>query len=449
MDPQSESEEVEWEDVEEPTHDIAVQETDLQIIVRKGAKRIGISKQERLNRELVHKAHLLCLIMSCFLRNSWIDDPEVGAIVWSFLPKNFSFHPVTIKSVKNLIEVFKNTFSFNADIEHGFESLNDLKFLASRESSTYWSAELFSIYFASLCRAANISSRLICALNPISLSFAKSRKPVDNCPCLRFLTELNIRGEWKIVDPFTGTLADAILDENQLFSFPVSYVIAFETGIGAKDVTRRYTSKWAQSTIKRRLPPTDENQNWFDITLWLLSKSTVQRDDILDDSRLLEAEKREKMPTSYKGFQNHPLYALERFCKKHEVIYPCGKKDAIGVFRGELVFPRQNLRKLESERNWRLGGKMIKSGETPLKSIKNPKDGAEITDLYAAWQTAEFIRPNMINNVIPKNSYGNIEIFAENMIPQGAVHILGKYCLIQMIGLAWSPKSWGLTLPKP
>ena len=43
--------------------------------------------------------------------------------------------------------------------------------------------------------------------------------------------------------------------------------------------------------------------------------------------------------------------------------------------------------------------------------------------LYAAHQV-ELYRPAPIENgIIPKNAYGNIDLFVDTMIPDGAVHL--------------------------
>jgi len=46
------------------------------------------------------------------------------------------------------------------------------------------------------------------------------------------------------------------------------------------------------------------------------------------------------------------------------------------------------------------------------------------TSLYSEPQTELFIPPPVQNGLIPKNAYGNIDIYVPSMIPHGAVHII-------------------------
>jgi xeroderma pigmentosum group C-complementing protein len=43
--------------------------------------------------------------------------------------------------------------------------------------------------------------------------------------------------------------------------------------------------------------------------------------------------------------------------------------------------------------------------------------------LYAAHQVELYYPPAIQNGVIPKNGYGNIDLFVETMLPPGAVHL--------------------------
>lgn len=61
-------------------------------------------------------------------------------------------------------------------------------------------------------------------------------------------------------------------------------------------------------------------------------------DDILANDLDLQV-----MPKNLAGFNNHPLYALEKQCKKSEVMYPNAITDSIGKYGKLLVFPRKNV----------------------------------------------------------------------------------------------------------
>lgn len=78
-------------------------------------------------------------------------------------------------------------------------------------------------------------------------------------------------------------------------------------------------------------------------------------------------------------------------------------------------------------------------GEQPLKrvptrrarerslnpdSLDPPDEDDAGTGLYAAFQTALYVAPPVINSRIPKNVYGNLDLYVPSMVPPGGVHIV-------------------------
>ena len=53
-------------------------------------------------------------------------------------------------------------------------------------------------------------------------------------------------------------------------------------------------------------------------------------------------------------------------------------------------------------------------------------------DLYGFWQTIPFQRPIAKGGKVPRNDYGNVELFQPSMLPIGCVHLklpgLNKIC---------------------
>jgi xeroderma pigmentosum group C-complementing protein len=112
-------------------------------------------------------------------------------------------------------------------------------------------------------------------------------------------------------------------------------------------------------------------------------------------------------------------------------------------------------------------GRRIKGGETPLKMVKpravtiNRKRETELLKmdgqpvplqgLFAEWQTELLIPPPIVDvslsvlqrriasvpwliwnqivnqGIIPRNAYGNFDLFAPHMLPQGAKHLPCEY----------------------
>ena len=86
----------------------------------------------------------------------------------------------------------------------------------------------------------------------------------------------------------------------------------------------------------------------------------------------------------------------------------------------------------------------MQPGEQPLKhsagrrkrsrslfedeNLNSDGDGNGDTGMYAEFQTTLYEAPPIINGNVPKNSYGNIDLYVPSMVPKGGVHIPSKYC---------------------
>ena len=85
-------------------------------------------------------------------------------------------------------------------------------------------------------------------------------------------------------------------------------------------------------------------------------------------------------------------------------------------------------------------GKKIKEGETPMKQVKarpmtlarkreHEQTMAENDDqpvmegLYAAHQVEIYRPPRVVDGRIPKNAYGDVDLFVDSMLPEGTVHL--------------------------
>lgn len=67
--------------------------------------------------------------------------------------------------------------------------------------------------------------------------------------------------------------------------------------------------------------------------------------DALEDIELNKLTSTEDFPTSQEGFRRHPLYCLEKFISKYQIIYP---RKAIGDFKGQPVFLRSCIREVHT-----------------------------------------------------------------------------------------------------
>ncbi|KAJ2998755.1 hypothetical protein HDV02_004102 [Globomyces sp. JEL0801] len=277
-------------------------------------------------------------------------------------------------------------------------------------------------------KTMKLNTRLIASLHPLPISLSKKHKQA-RFP-LRLWCEVDIDNRWIPVDP-----VDKKIDELGITSEVAhSYIVSCEAVFGVKDVTRRYCTSWGAETSKLR------SEEWWNQTVWLYSKSDRTDRDHLDDCNLVKSQLAEKMPSSLEKFINHPLYALERHCKRNEIIYPNGKEHSIGRYKNELVYPRTlgkskmllSIHSSEKE-GWKRQGRVLKDNPIPLKTIPKAKsrkanqsteENLETeSQLFAHFQTDDWPVTVIENGIIPKNQYGNIEIFHESMRPIGSIHI--------------------------
>lgn len=171
--------------------------------------------------------------------------------------------------------------------------------------------------------------------------------------------------------------------------------------------------------------------------------------DQLEQAELSQKEAQEPMPRGVQDFKDHPYYALERHLKRHEVIHPkreVGKVGGAGKGHDkqnlEIVYRRRDVVAVLSADKWyRAHGRVVKPREQPLKRVtarKKNKRGLSDDDddnnddeeqrlgtpLYAITQTQLYEpQPITADHRIPKNAYGNLDIYHAHMIPPGAAHI--------------------------
>lgn len=48
-------------------------------------------------------------------------------------------------------------------------------------------------------------------------------------------------------------------------------------------------------------------------------------------------------------------------------------------------------------------------------------------ELFGIWQTEDYIPPIAVDGKVPRNEYGNVDLFKPCMLPIGTVHLQSKY----------------------
>lgn len=220
----------------------------------------------------------------------------------------------------------------------------------------------------------------------------------------------------------------------------MSYVVAFEDDASARDVTRRYAKAFSAKTRKLRIESTRNGERWWARALRFYEKPFLEDRDEAEISELTAKMAAEPMPRNVQDFKDHPVYALERHLRRNEVVFPKRVIGQVSLGKSssknqklEPVYRRSDVHTCRSADGWYRLGRDIKMGEQPLKRVRgnrNQFDANEDEDaiaeipVYAHFQTDVYKPPPVVQGRIPKNAYGNLDIYTPNMVPPGGVHIV-------------------------
>ncbi|KAF1987407.1 Rad4-domain-containing protein, partial [Aulographum hederae CBS 113979] len=250
----------------------------------------------------------------------------------------------------------------------------------------------------------------------------------------------------------------------------ISYAVAFSPDGTAKDVTVRYLKKrqLPGKTKGVRLPVEKipiynkhgkvrryEEFDWFKSVLRGYARQTEKRtlaDDIEDEGDLVPfkpskgEEKTRVKEESLAGYKASADFVLERHLRREEALLPTAKPvKEFTVGKGdkattEDVYRRKDVVTCKTVESWHKEGRRVKAGEQPLKHVPiravtlirkreieestRAANGEKPTQgLYSKDQT-EWIIPDPIKDgKIPRNTFGNIDVYVPSMVPKGAIHV--------------------------
>lgn len=247
--------------------------------------------------------------------------------------------------------------------------------------------------------------------------------------------------KWMPVDP----LVTESMNKPRLFEPPLSdrqnnmsYVIAFEEAGTARDVTKRYAKAPNAKTRRIRVESTHHGERWWGKVMQAYDRGWKSDLDQIEDVELAACENREPMPKSIQDFKDHPVYALERHLRRNEVLastqdigsVAAGKDpDRPGQKKLESVFRRKDVKIARSSDAWYRLGRDVKMGVQPVKTVtarRRPDDDGEEaadTNLYTEDQTELYEAPPIVDGRVPRNSFGNLDIYVPSMIPKGGIHL--------------------------
>jgi xeroderma pigmentosum group C-complementing protein len=257
--------------------------------------------------------------------------------------------------------------------------------------------------------------------------------------------------KWIPADPLSTSTVNAPEKLEPPLSNPTNslvYAISFEDDLTAKDVTRRYAKAFNAKTRKFRVDSKPNGSQWLRRALKLFARTMPLDRDQVEDAALARKEGAEGMPKNVQDFKDHPIYVLERHLKYNEIIYPMQTVGKVNVSSAmnpkmEPIYRRSNVHLVRSADKWYRMGRDVKDGEQPLKHAKPKKNarrsigpndmlgGEDVQDevgaaLYAEFQTDLYIPPPVVRGKVPRNAFGNLDLYVPSMVPPGGVHIRHK-----------------------
>ena len=202
------------------------------------------------------------------------------------------------------------------------------------------------------------------------------------------------------------------------------YVVALDEEGHIKDVTSRYASSWCTVERKARI-----SEEWWSATLAPYRPS--HEEDEREDEDIYTSLLSRPLPLKKQEFRGHPLYALPSQLLKYEAVYP-KSSNILGYCNSEPVFSRSCIHTLHCRENWLKEGKVVRKGESPYKVVQShyikkniapSPSGKKEVHLFGHWQTEDYVPPPVVDGKIPRNEFGNVELFKPSMLPKGACHI--------------------------
>ncbi|KXJ68158.1 hypothetical protein RP20_CCG005379 [Aedes albopictus] len=248
---------------------------------------------------------------------------------------------------------------------------------------------------------------------------------------------------WITVDLFTGKINCVDYLARHATS-PISYVFGFDNRGHIKDVTPRYVQHWNNVSRMLRVEP-----KWLEKALKPFQAKKTAREK-LEDEELNKIHIDKPLPTTIAECKNHPLYVLKRHLLKFEALYPADVP-SLGFVRGEAIYARECLFVLQTREKWYKQGRVVKPFETAYKVVKcwrydklnNEWLGNQPCDIFGVWQTEEYDPPTAENGLVPRNEYGNVELFTPKMLPKKTVHLQRLNRVCRRLGIDCAPALTG------
>lgn len=447
-----------------------------------------ISREERHRRVLLHKMYLVMMLVHGSIRNLWCNNKEIARSLKlscvtpqiTQLLENNTNALDQVKSrrlldgLKKLMTIFLAKFRIISQgiIRKDWDELelsqkSDIvgkRTFRKLACNFRGSRDVAAQTFVTLLRGLGLNARLVFSLQPPDYTkithgphpsgHEKSGTPKRKTKTAGFQdSEYPVfwvevwnkyTRQWVSIDPIVMKLIEVCPKRKKSpFEPPptdernqLTYVVAFDKFGRVRDVTRRYSYNYNAKTIRKRIEfRSSEDKSWYLKVLRCCDfKKTQNVADIYEQKEFYDRDLAEGMPNNIQAFKNHPLYALESQLRQDEIIFPKDDTSKCGTFKSKnsskvfQVYKRSCVHRLRSAKAWYMRGRQLKVGAIPLKSKE------EDVRLYAEFQTQLYIPPPVTDGIVPKNQYGNIDVYTKTMLPENSILIeCDENCSMKML----------------
>eukprot|EP00981_Chlorochromonas_danica_P008789 scaffold2312_cov165-Ochromonas_danica.AAC.29 len=325
--------------------------------------------------------------------------------------------------------------------------------------------------FLAVLSALDVRHRLVVLLSTRLLNPLSTENYEDS---LRVWVEVEVPAtttvDWLPVDFESLTIGLSQLTKktflkNSSSSLAISVEVNDSRGLSCVDLTPKYLSRPRFSS--RRM-----GESFEQLKTWLSQKlnsialagrigvsdqtgiiDLVESDNEQERLQAMEVGRLSTIPTALGDFRHHPTYVLERYLHADEMICP-DERQVVAIVRGEPVFRRDSVSKLRTKQQWRQRLRIVQPDQQPIKTRRHRKrksgDEQNYTDmevvelpLYGEWQTAPWEIPPVVDGILPRNQFGNWEVWGgqQRFVPLGAIFVASEYAVkaAKMIGIQFVP----------
>ncbi|EDN99238.1 hypothetical protein SS1G_14098 [Sclerotinia sclerotiorum 1980 UF-70] len=319
------------------------------------------------------------------------------------------------------------------DVERHGERIVDIHEYRKCAKSMEGSRDVGAQFFTALLRGIGIESRMVASLQPVGFGWNKNEDAGERKDKKR--TEAT---------PADDTSNSESSEEEKPVPKPASKPAKKVNGKGrAASITKKPTkSATTNSELLQKFEPRGAKADKAkQVTAYIVGHSQ-------DDLKAVQPKKKEvkEGEETLQSYKSSAEFVLERHLRREEAILDTAKHVKMFTVKAkgdnpteEKVFLRKDVVSCKSLETWHKEGRAPMPGAIPRKRVpyraattnrKRELAEAELESgekmlqgLYSRDQTDWIIPPPIENGVIPKNSYGNMDVYVQSMVPVGAVHI--------------------------